>query len=606
MSKVIESLEQLPDVSKLDGEAICFDVETTCFKDKAEKNRGGLDCHGSARAAGYGLASSGGWSGYLPLRHRKPTHEKVTEWPTPTNLPLEGAIKWLRELGAKSRTWLGWNINFDATVARHDRINLEGDFLDVMNAVKLVNENCISYRLKRWCADQLNLDTGDEKRVKELLKAGRTEDYGALPVDACAEYCLQDVYRTCAANEWINKNLPEAVKPLLDREIKLTKILFEMEWRGIKFDEPGLLYKKAELLSRELELTERLSELTGLEVNPESNDDVADMFRTIGVEPIAWSDDTGKPSYDDEVLAFYEGSLKDEAQEVAKTLRELRTVTHDRNAFVDNWLGWERRGSLHPSFNQNVRTGRMSCRSPNLQQVKKWLKQYIIARKGMRFVSADYSQIEYRVFADYAGNQTLLDAYLNDAATDFHARMAELVDCDRRDAKVLNFGVLYGMGFRKFIKTLSMLRPDLPPREREAWARMIYNRFHSTIPEMRTLAKRAETTARRRGFVFNKAGRRRNLEDWHCRKALNSLVQGTAADIVKERMVAGVELEREFGYRLVLQVHDELLYEVPDNDVYAEKHIKEFLERSSIPLKVPLAVNVGGGLTWLQATKAAE
>jgi DNA polymerase-1 len=309
-------------------------------------------------------------------------------------------------------------------------------------------------------------------------------------------------------------------------------------------------------------------------------------------------------------------------------LRKARRYHHLKTGFVEPYLQWQTGGAIHTTFNQlGARTGRKSSSDPNLQQVpkrEKWknpladgaetvmpgARQYFIPREGMTLLSFDYSQIEYRLFAHYANSARLLDAYRENPDLDMHQWAADVIlekMVPRSSAKNLNFGLLYGMGKGKLIKSLSGEDVALP----EDRANKILERYYAEVPELKQLQYDTSDALRRRGYIKTILGRRRraakNLNPSPEERgkdrgllpyqALNALCQGSAADLLKDRAVASAQEVRRFGGYLLLTIHDELVFEVPSARVEeAAAGLRPILETFNDPtgaprIRVPIYVN---------------
>jgi DNA polymerase-1 len=320
---------------------------------------------------------------------------------------------------------------------------------------------------------------------------------------------------------------------------------------------------------------------------------------------------------------------------VIKTLMAITKETQHKGLFVDPFLELQDdQECIHPTYNPVVRTGRMSCKRPNSQQQNKRSKKLIHPRAGYGFISCDYSQIEYRLIAHYTDDPDLIKAYNENPDVDFHKWVAELIGVTRKAGKTLNFGMAYGAGKAKVEAELAA-NPDIIAHVSEeinkrvangevaetqrnelfhqmckAHAAWVYQQYHEKLPGIRSTAKRCEVVCRGRGFIFNAYGRRRHLSQQFAHKAFNSLVQGCAMDLIKERMLFLMPRYNQWmidhDIHIVANVHDEVLFEVPEKyllDLEVHKYLCDALETPTVKFKVPIKVGLGVSMKhWAEAS----
>jgi DNA polymerase-1 len=301
--------------------------------------------------------------------------------------------------------------------------------------------------------------------------------------------------------------------------------------------------------------------------------------------------------------------------DVLKLMLEYRRLGTFNGTFLSTYLDLNIDGVLHPSYNPSVRTGRMSCMKPNMQQLMAEAKDLIVPRPGHILLSCDYSQIEYRTIVHYIKDPDAIEAYNRDPDIDYHQWVADLCGIKRKPAKTVNFLMGYGGGKGRLISALSV-DPDvvesikaMDPHEfkrlAEARGNDIYNTYHAKLPGLKITTRQAEILCRQRGYVRNLFGRRRHLPPEHARKAFNTANQSSAADIMKDRLLAVMAA----GYEVIGSVHDELIITMP-KEQYTEAtriDIARILENPSIQLRVPIRVGIGASEnSWLEASSNSK
>lgn len=405
---------------------------------------------------------------------------------------------------------------------------------------------------------------------------------------------------------------------MADMEMPLISVLFAMEQAGIQVN-IGALFEFLEEVRDELDsLTNKIYEIAGTNFNIRSGKQLSDiLFKKLDL-PMAKATKGGQASTSQEVLEKLAGT-----HPVIEALQEYRKLEKLRSTYLEplpKQTGADSR--IHTCFNQTgTGTGRLSSSSPNLQNIPvrgelgRRMRQCFVAREGNLLVSADYSQVELRVLAHCSGDSTLRTAFMHNE--DIHARTASLLyDCSleavtadmRRHAKTINFGLLYGMGQRKLSQDL-----NISMQQAKRFMEVYFERFQ-TIKEF---YEKVENFAREHAYVVTIAGRQRSLPDIMSnnhqaralaeRQSINTLIQGSAADIIKLAMLAVHRDKqlREWNARLLLQIHDELILEVPEEHAeHAGKRVAEIMMNIAPlgkRLSVPLLVDYGVGKNWGQA-----
>lgn len=543
--------------------------------------------------------------------------------------------QWVKDTFSEDKTWTNHNIKYDAHVlANCTGHAFKGRMFDTLTGAKLVDSDRWSYSLDNVCRDWLGMNGKLEHLIapylwtinKEGQKKWHCKDYGVPPADKMGDYACEDVNLNWQLGKFLRKYMPEESQGVFDTEQKLTSVLFESEQRGLQLVDHDALEMKQALVLKELlcRVGPALKEIVGRDFEPHISGQCLEVLHEQYGLPILDYTDKGEPSFNKHVLKQYlaipNGSLKNSEphQELVKLCLRWKKLWQFNNLFLETYIALGVDDIIHPTFNQCVRTGRMSCRQPNMQQLDKAAKGLIIPRAGHALLSIDYAQVEFRIIVHYIQNHYALQAYRDDPDTDFHSWAAEMVGIPRRPAKNVNFMLGYGGGKAK---TLAMLQdqPDLMNEIRDTCSdentfkiacRMrageVYQNYHDTLPELKLTSNRAAAVCRQRGYVKNGYGRRRKLPRKAAHKAFNTICQSYAADLMKERAVALAErlAAGSEGARLLAVVHDEFLVEVPEaalTDQFVEETV-QLLQTPSVDMRVPIRCSVGTSTkTWADA-----
>lgn len=492
------------------------------------------------------------------------------------------------------------------TVPRFVMFDLK-KYLPVLGEVK--KENCFDAAVAAYLLNPLKNDYTYEDVAREQL--GLTIDEKA---DKQTRSCYE-AYTAFAGASLLDEKLEQSgMKQLFDEiEMPLLFVLYDMEREGVKVEGEALQIYGEQLGGRINELETEIYELSGETFNINSPKQLAVvLFEHMGL-PNGKKTKSGYSTAAD-VLE----KLAPDYPVVAKIL-EYRQLAKLKSTYADglvNFIGSD--GRIHGKFHQTITaTGRISSTEPNLQNIPvrmelgRLIRKVFVPREGCVFVDADYSQIELRVLAHCSGDEQLISAYKN--AQDIHRMTAsqvfdtpfdEVTDLQRRNAKAVNFGIVYGISSFGLSQDLSITRKEA--------AQYIENYFH-TYPGIKTFLDDSVEQAKKKGYVTTLYGRRRpvpelkssnfNQRNFGERVAMNAPIQGTAADIIKIAMI-GVSRElsrRNLRSRMILQVHDELLIEAYKEETEEVKAIlKEEMEKAA-DLKVPLIVDMHTGNTWYEA-----
>ena len=374
-------------------------------------------------------------------------------------------------------------------------------------------------------------------------------------------------------------------------------------------------------------------------LNPASSPECYDVLVTyMGLPVLAYNEKTGNPKFDKDTLQSYLAHpivlASDRYTEVITLMLHYRKRHTLLTFFVVPYSEHQVDGLLHPDYNQSVRSGRMSCKRPNAQQLSKEAKALIHPGEGLAFGSYDYSQIEFRLMVHFIKDTEAIAAYTDDPDTDFHLWIAKVCGISRKPAKTVNFGIGYGAGKRKVMQMLEgnmeLMGKLMEKAEAEAKshglhesqvkelfhvlcrrrAEEVYNIYHDRLPGIRVTSRTAAGRAKSRGWVHNSYGRRAHLPPIAAHLAFNRIVQGCAADVMKERTVAVAPRYnariRAMGIRLAASVHDETLF-VGNAELMRDPNtvteIARVLEDTAVTFRVPIRTAAGYSTdTWAEAS----
>lgn len=574
---------------------------------------------------------------YIPLRHRNGN-----------NLSLEAGRKWLEDHVTSVHQWVNHNVAFDATLCHAEGVEFTCRIVDTLTLSKVHDTDRMSYGLKTLCKEWLGLEMSEEATIKAYLKGIKSDDYSRVPSDILGEYACMDVLANRQLWRYLVEHRPESMSAIWETEILLTAVLYDMEVSGLQVDPTECKLEKLKSLRKSISAGARLAELIGFEFTNSNQCCQQVLLEYLGLPILSTKKevndegrqyDTGRPTFDSDAMSLYRVhpsvTSNPKAVEILSNILEYREETHFQGLFLNPFEELkDENDRIHPTYNQVVRTGRMSCSRPNSQQQNKRSKSLIHPFDGMGFISCDYSQIEFRLIAHYIQDEDMIRAYHDNPDTDFHQWVAEMIHVSRKAGKTLNFGMAYGAGKKKVTSSLvgnpdiieeigaqvnelvekgeihSSQRTEVFKAMCQMRASEVYQRYHETIPGIRSTSEAAARVARMRGFVFNAYGRRRHFPNpAHSRKAFNTIVQGCAMDIMKERMVALAprynSVTRDLGLIMAANVHDEILTQAPwevCQDPTVHTYIRNLLESPSIEFRVPIRTGLGiSNRSWAEA-----
>ncbi len=550
-------------------------------------------------AVGISLCKEKGTAYYVPVRH--------TEGP---NVPEAfSTAKPLLEDDCVSK--IGHNLKYDILILRKEGIRVAGRLYDTMLASYLLNPNRPEHSL-----ESVGLEYLHHKKMSFTDVLGKRASFAEVPVDQATLYSAEDSELAWELKEMLFDRLDaEGLGSLYsDIEMPLIYVLADLEEIGIKADTQRL-----EELSKELEreldmLQSKIFSLAGEEFNINSPKQLGRiLFDVLKLKPGKKT----KTGYSTNVDVLEELA---KSHDLPAEILNFRTYYKLKTTYVDALpkLINVKTGRIHTSFNQTVTaTGRLSSSDPNMQNIPirgEWgskIREVFIAEKGMVLISADYSQIELRILAHLCGDDGLIEAFRNNvdihtrtASEIFNVRPDEVTFAQRRVAKTVNFGVIYGISPFGLSEAL-----DISPKE----ASVIIDHYFERHRGVRDYMELTLQGARSRGYVKTLLGRKRPIPEIHSsnsnvrmqaeRMAINAPVQGTAADLIKIAMIRIWKRlkERGLGSRMILQIHDELLFEVPEAEAETvSAMIREEME-GALSLSVPLQVEIGRGCNWAEA-----
>jgi DNA polymerase-1 len=496
----------------------------------------------------------------------------------------------------------GYDIKQIYKLLQRHHIELKGDLIDIMlihyllnpemrNELEILSENYLNIRL--------------EKPDKKTAGMQEYIEYFAKRTDVILrlkKQLLSDLEQSGA-------------KELYDKiEAPLLKVLGDMELAGIKLD-TGILDEIRKKLETEIHRLEKeIYEIAGEIFNIGSPKQLGIvLFEKLQIDSKPKKTKTGQYSTSEEVLSKYQD------QDIIRKILDWRSLTKLKSTYVDSLPKQINpvTGRIHTHFNQNVTaTGRLSSTDPNLQNIPirtKWgkeIRKAFVAETGNVLVSADYSQIELRLIASFSGDKEMLQAFKNGedihratAAKVFGIPLEKVTGAQRSHAKSVNYGIIYGLSAHGLSQQTGLSRSE---------SKQLIDTYFDTYPTLKDYIKKQVDFAREHGYVETILGRRRYLKDIHSRNAVvraaaernavNAPLQGSAADIIKKAMIdIQNEIKGKYQTQMLLQVHDELVFEVPENELDAIKNIIRNKMENVVALAVPLTVDIGVGKNWFEA-----
>jgi DNA polymerase-1 len=579
-----------------DAEVVSFDTETTSLEPM------------QAQMVGFSVSVEPGHAAYVPLAHHYAG--------APDQLLLDAVLARIKPwLENPQRAKLGQNLKYDMHVLANHGINLAGVAHDTL-LESYVLESHKPHDMDSLAERHLGMQTISYAEVAG--KGANQIGFDQVPVERAAEYAAEDADVTLQLHKTLYPEIEgDAKLEHIYRNIELPvmQVLFEMERQGVLIDSE-VLARQSDALGKQMAEAERKAhEAAGQPFNIGSPKQIAEiLFVKQGIKSVKKTP-SGAPSTDEDAL---EQLALDHP--LPKLILEYRGLAKLKSTYTDKLpkMVNARTGRVHTSYGQATAvTGRLASTDPNLQNIPvrtvegRRIREAFIAPPGRVIVSADYSQIELRIMAHISQDASLLrafrageDVHRATAAEIFGAEPGAVTSEQRRYAKVINFGLIYGMSAFGLASQLGI--------ERSA-AQQYMERYFARYPGVAEYMQRTRELAREQGYVETVFGRRLWLADIRAgggprrqaaeRAAINAPMQGTAADLIKLAMIAvrGWLRSGKFKTALIMQVHDELVFEVPEDELDAVKREVPKLMAGVAELAVPLVVDVGAGPNWEKA-----
>ena len=605
--------KNFPDLS--DAKEIAFDLET---KDTQLKTRGPGWMTNNGHIIGVAVAVDG-WKGYYPIRHENGF-----------NFDPGRVLKWTAKTLSTDAIKIAHNAVYDLGWLHAEGIKVNGPIVDTMSMATILNENKFSYALNSVGKDLLN-EIKDESKLKQAAS-----DFGVdpknemykLPAIFVGDYAEQDADLTLRLYKTMRVMIDkESLSSVYKLEMQILPIVFEMMKRGVRVDvEQAHRYKKT-FKNTEKKILDSIFKDTDIAVDIWAADSVAKVFDKLKIE-YPRTEKTEKPSFTKDFLSKHE-------HPIAKKIVQAREFNKLQTTFLDTIFKHEKNNRIHASIHQlrdgvsGTVSGRFSYSNPNLQQlpsrnpeIKKKIRGLFLPEEGSVWGSFDYSQQEPRLATHYAfnlgcdGAEDVVNIYNKDPNADFHDIVSKIANISRTNAKTINLGLLYGMGVKKLAEELKFDK-DL--------VKDFLAKFHKQIPFIKDLSNRVSQYANSTGYVATLKGRKCRFELWEptsfgvfkalpydqakekygrhhalqragTYKALNRLIQGSAADQTKQAMV---DLYNE-GMVPLVQIHDELTLSIDGSKETKNKIID--IMTNCVKLAVPSKVDCETGKSWGDAT----
>ena len=592
---------------------IAIDLET---KDTNMKTKGSGWATFDGAIVGFAVAALGQqW--YFPIQHD-----------AGGNMDLGITTAWFQSILKTPATKIFHNASYDVGWLLVNGFEINGPIVDTMIAAALINENRYSFSLNACAKDYLG-EIKNETFLNEKAKEWGIDpkaDLWKLPAGYVGFYAEQDAGLTLRLWERFKSEISkQSLNDVWDMEMELLPILIETRRRGIRVDEAKAEKLKKEFKEKEFQVLKKIKEQTTLKPDIWAARSVAQVFDRIGVE-YPRTPKTGEPS-------FTQNWLVNCNNPIAQLIREAREINKFHSTFIDSIQRFVHKGRIHSEINQlrsdqgGTVSGRLSYSNPNLQQIPARNKEFgnkirslFLPEEGKQWGSFDYSQQEPRLVAHYAasvnedfsGADEFIEAYKNEAA-DFHQIVADMAGISRTQAKTINLGLFYGMGKAKLSKELGISKDA---------AENLLNKYHTRVPFVKRLAEAVTGSASKYGFIRTIKGRKCRFDMWEpatfgmnkamqyeeakaiygnnirrafTYKALNRLIQGSAADQTKQAMINC----SKNGFEPLLQIHDELCFSInSEKDINS---VKQIMENAIEDLKVPFRVDVALGRSWGEA-----
>ncbi|MAO21993.1 MAG: hypothetical protein CMJ25_14700 [Phycisphaerae bacterium] len=611
---------ELPDITS--AKKIAIDVET---RDPDIKTSGPGWATGNGEVVGYAVAVDG-WSGYIPTRHLGGG-----------NLDEKIVNRWLKKVFECPADKIMHNAQYDAGWIKRMGFDLKGRIIDTMLIASLLDENRFSYSLNALSYDLL----GKTKSEKGLVEAARSfgvdpkAEMWKLPAMHVGAYGEADAELALELWNYFSVQLgKEDLWPIANLELDLLPCLIEMTWRGVRVDQDRVERTRNSLVKRERQVMKEIKKVAGRDVEIWAAQSLVKAFDKVGLQ---------YPKTEKGAPSFTKLFLQENRHPLAQLIVEARNLNKTTGTFLNTITKHcHADGRIHSHINQirsddgGTVSGRLSMNSPNLQQIPArdpeigpMIRSLFLPEEGEQWAAIDYSQQEPRILVHYAhvygqsrnlpleGASDFVEAYNDDPNTDFHTMVAEMANIPRKQAKVVNLAMMYGMGVGKLSEQLDISMDD---------AKGLISQYHKRVPfvkglmngVMKRLNDKASSGSIRSilgrkcrfdkwepdTFAMNKAmpykeavqeyGATTRLKRAYTYKALNRLIQASAADMTKQAMV---NLYKE-GLVPLTQIHDEIAMSVKDKE--QARFIADIMS-TAVPLEVPSLCDIEIGPSWGEA-----
>lgn len=558
------------------------------------------------------------------------------------------AVTILKRIAPKIKKYINFNAKFDAHFLMNDGIDIPLDRMECSSVrAALINEHEPSFALDELC--QKYIERGKPEGIYEELAAifggkptrsAQMKNLHKAPSSLAGKYATPDPELAILLWLWQEEEIArQDLHQVWDLERRLTPVLVRMERQGVRVD---VERTEASMVTADQQIAQNqrlLDKMAGVEVNVNSPPQVRRLFKVEKGEDGKWrthgmlldSTDGGEASMNADALR----SLTERGHPEAEKVLAVRKMVKAKSFLKDHILGHQIKGRVYPSYNQTrgdnslgTGTGRLSVNDPALQQipsrdkeVAEIVRSCFVPEIGHRWLSMDYSQMEFRVFAHYVGEPKIYQMYEDDPNTDFHQAVAELTGLPRSprfagdpNAKMVNLSLVFGAGPGKTAESMGMEytvsvgkngREYLIPGEK---AIEVFNQYHAAVPGVKALLDKASSIARSRGYVKTIMGRHIRFPNGKAvHKAAGLVFQGSSADAIKLKMIEFDEKLAGTDIRMLISVHDELGHSVPVGGELTDDMVRWYTTFDGIgcpiAFKVPITCDASYGDNWYMASK---
>jgi DNA polymerase I-like protein with 3'-5' exonuclease and polymerase domains len=598
--------EEYPDLRSYDE--IAVDLET---RDPDLKSKGSGSVIGNGEVVGIAVAVPGR-KFYFPIAHG-----------SGPNMDRKRTLEWFKDIMASDAIKIFHNAMYDVCWIRNLGIKINGLIVDTMIAASLIDENRFQYSLNSISWDYLGHGKNEGALNEEAKSRGLDPkaDMWQLPAMYVGGYAEKDAELTLGLWQIFKKEIiHQDIESIFNLETDLFPCLVDMKFKGVRVNAEHASVLKKQLIAREEALLFDIKKETGIDIQIMAARSIAKMFDQLKL-PYDKTEKSKEPS-------FTKNFLQEHPHPLVKKIAQAREVNKAHSTFIDSILKFEHKGRIHADINQirsdqgGTVTGRFSYHNPNLQQLPArnkdlgpMIRSLFLPDEGCTWGCFDYSQQEPRLVAHYAALYKfpsvyeVIDEYNNDSSTDFHQMVATMAQIPRSQAKTINLGLFYGMGKTKLQAELGVSKGK---------AAELFEQYHAKVPFVKQLINTASNRAQERGQIRTLLGRLCRFHLWEPNvfemhkalpheealqehgpgirragtyKALNKLIQGSAADMTKKAMV---DLYKE-GIVAHIQIHDEL-----DLSVESPEQAKKIIDimENAVTLEVPNKVDYESGQTW--------